>query len=634
MIFGDAYYTAMDRGYYMPAALPQEIPLEGEVPEMGLNPRDIGISAPPMQDQLRALEAKIRQGATRVELGFTGKGKGSMGQGATTPEMYGKEERTDIKELATFNKVQLSTHASVAVGGLAGLSEGGFRDEAREAALNEIKRAIDFAADTTKGGAVVVHTGEFPRAISEAYPEFAAYPEEPEKAVMHLVDDRTGRIIESVRKNIPLVLPEWERDPKTGEFVYLDKEHKIRKPIYDPETGHFKAKEYPWSFFVEEAKRMNAQEGKEVTPEEAYFRSSFAAREEQAKSWALLYSREYQNMLNAKEKLEKVLKVYERIEKEVPPEQRWKLEMETRERYAEELAPLVPTDRKLTSELIKEKLWEINKRIESQRDFATSQEQQAKEFEVIKTHAVPIKDYAIEKSTDSLAKAALFAMQKTQAKNLPEPLFIAPESLWAQQYGSHPQELKKLVLESREKMAEMLKKRGYEDEKARQLANQHIKATFDIGHAYTWRKYFKEDPNKTWEENTKAFNEWLFKHVDDLAKSGVIGHIHISDNFGFEDEHVTPGQGIIPIKEFVEKVKKAGIKNVIVEPAHQDYKAMLGGWKTFGSSIYGLTTAGRRESWLDIEHSYFGRPAPPYFLYGPAAPDPEHWVLWTGIQLE
>ena len=115
-----------------------------------------------------------------------------------------------------------------------------------------------------------------------------------------------------------------------------------------------------------------------------------------------------------------------------------------------------------------------------------------------------------------------------------------------------------------------------------------------------------------------------------------MGHVHVSDNFGWEDEHVTPGQGNAPIKEFIKEIKGKADKgeiDVIVEPAHQDYKAMLGGWKLFGSSIYG-SQMGRRDGWLDVESGYFGRNAPPYFLYGDAAPDPESWMLWSGTRME
>ena len=631
--FSHAYFNAMDRSYYPPTSPAEEAALRGEGPDMKLNPSEIGISAPPMQDQLRALETRIKQGATRVELGFTGAGKGSMQRGATTPEMYGREERRDIKELATFNKITLSTHASPSAGSLAGLGQGGFDESAREKTLNEIKRAIDFASDTTHGGAVVVHTTDFPRAISEAFPEFKAYKEEPEKALLYIVDDRTGQLIQMVRKNVKQVLPDWEKDPQTGGYIYVDEEKKIRKPKFNPETKRPVMKEYDWEFFEKEAKELSEKEGRKITPEEAYIRVSYDMQQEYHKGWALQFGTGYHEALADKEKVQKALEFYEKLESSMPEEEKWKLRRQLPS-AADRGAGFVPPEVKMPVGYLKDRLREVDLRLEYYRQGSVGSEQNAQRLEMDKQHMLPIRDYAEEKIADTVARAGIFAMQKTQAKQLKEPLYVSPENIFPEQYGGHPEELKKEILGSRKEMMSQLEERGYSKEKAKQFAEEHIKATFDIGHAYTWRKYFNEDPDKTYEENTKEFNKWLFKQIDDLNTQKIIGHIHVSDNFGFEDEHVTPGQGIVPIKEFIEKMKKAGIKDIVVEPAHQDYRAMLGGWTTFGSGVYGIMAAGRRESWADIEHSYFGRTAPPYFLYGQAAPDPEHWTLWSGQRME
>src|SRR4030043_2407284 len=161
MIFETDYYHALDHRYKTEAT--------DERPLAEISIKDIGISAPPMSDQLQGLKSKIFQGASRVELGFTGAGKGSMQGQRTTPEMHGEEDREAMRDLAKINEIKLSTHASYGIPPLSGLDmrQGEFSDEQRQMALHEIKRAIDFAADTARGGAVVVHTGEFPRAITD-----------------------------------------------------------------------------------------------------------------------------------------------------------------------------------------------------------------------------------------------------------------------------------------------------------------------------------------------------------------------------------------------------------------------------------------------------------------------------------
>ena len=94
----------------------------GHVSDNPLNELDIegiGVSTAPMKGQLESLKARVFAGANAVELGFSGAGKGSMGQGAPTPGSYGKDEREAMRELAKINEVKLSTHATFSTSGFA-----------------------------------------------------------------------------------------------------------------------------------------------------------------------------------------------------------------------------------------------------------------------------------------------------------------------------------------------------------------------------------------------------------------------------------------------------------------------------------------------------------------------------------
>ncbi|MCP3684151.1 MAG: sugar phosphate isomerase/epimerase [bacterium] len=624
--YGGSYSNAMDRGY---ETISEDAPLNNEVTDIGLTPKDIGISAPPMQDALQGLKAKIFQGASKVELGFMGRGKGSLQQGGTTPEMYGMDERSDMRELAEFNKVKLSTHATTAVGNLSGLGEGGFNEQAREQAFNEIRRAVDFAADVTPGGAIVVHTGEYPRAVSEEFaPDFMAYPLEPKKAQLHVVDKRTGEVF-PIKKDKPIVVPVWETNEQ-GEYVLDEKGRKI--PQLDPKTGSFMAKERYWDYIVKEADRWNGENpDKKRTYAEQYYQEQLELEELQSTGWACYLSQGYEESLTQRDKIKKAIDYYQQIEDATSEEEKSQLKMQM---STDGVGGLVPPDTMMPTELLKNRLKSIEHHIEHNRYGAVSYNQQAERIREIKNNIVPIKDYAISKTADTVARSAIFAMKKTEQMHKKDPLYIAPENLFPEQYGSHPQELKHVILQSRKAMTdELVGGMGYDREEAKKLAAQHIKATFDIGHAYTWRKYFIGDAEKSVEANDKMFNKWLINQVKDLNESGIIGHVHVSDNFGFEDEHIDPGQGKAPIREFINQMKEAGIKDVIVEPAHQDYRAMLGGWKTFGSSVYGLSSPAG-DTWADVWRSYFGQTTPPYFLYGESAPDAEHWVLWSGTRME
>ena len=168
---------------------------------LDVSPTYIGISTPPMRGQVEELQGRIFSGATHVELGFLGTQKGSMSQGATTPEMHSREEREAIRQMAKINEISKTTHVTPQMPSLSGFSDGQFRQEIAEAALHEIERTVDFAADTTRGGPVVVHTTPLPREVARYKSEgFEGYPEETERAPIYLVDDRTGGVVLSSTK--------------------------------------------------------------------------------------------------------------------------------------------------------------------------------------------------------------------------------------------------------------------------------------------------------------------------------------------------------------------------------------------------------------------------------------------------
>ncbi|MEM4245618.1 MAG: hypothetical protein QXR60_05450, partial [Candidatus Nanoarchaeia archaeon] len=193
--------------------------------------KDIGISHG-AGDVLEGLQAHIREGATAVELGFTGTGKGAYGGQQTTPEMFGKDKREAMRQLAKVNEVVLSTHASVGVQGISGLDphENAFTPKAAEEAIHEIERTVDFAADVAGGGPVVIHGSEFPREVSERYKEFEMYEEEAKKTPVYLVNKRTGKIEAALTKDTRL--PIIKRD-ENGNPIFNEKENRYEVELLD-----------------------------------------------------------------------------------------------------------------------------------------------------------------------------------------------------------------------------------------------------------------------------------------------------------------------------------------------------------------------------------------------------------------
>lgn len=579
-------------------------------------PAQFGVSTPPFEAQLQALKARIREGATVVELGFTGTAKGSMAGKATTPEMYGKEEREAIRELAKVNKVELSVHGTTGVMGFAGLTRHGFSREVAEEVLHEIERTIDFAADTAEGGAVVFHIGEWKRPIAEVDNKFATYPEEAEKEeYVWVADAETGNI-----EAIPKVHPIFE--PKIVDWKVKEGK-KVPVYAYD-EQGKIVVVPKRFEDVVNEERKRDPEIARALDegilkPEQVWLKHFFESQK-------LIYEAEATRWTaEAEERRKKLESINELLVQAKKPGGEKLIEEFLR---AAEMAP--PPGVNIIEHLEEQKR-RLEVDIEWMQKSALSSQEHLENLRMKEKMLRPLKDVGLERTTDTIARAGLYAYDQTQVKGLKRPILVSPEPWLPEYYGSHPSELAELIQKSREKMAQLLaKERGISKSEALKIAEKHIGATFDIGHAYTWRKFFEPKPGETFEQADKRFNKWLIDSVRELFKKGIIGHVQMSDNFGYYDEHLPPGSGKAPIKEFLEEMKKAKVEiKPIVEPAHHDIRAWHAALRSFGGQVYGIG------NWADIEHSYFGRTQPPYFATGEFLPVQREWQMsYFGIPFE
>lgn len=602
-VFGNDYSTGMDRSYE---------PISLGSYEMPLN--KMGISTPPMKDQLESLKARIFQGASKVELGFMGMGKGSMGQGSVTPEMYGHEEREAIRDLAKINRIELTTHAAPGAVGAAGFDQrqGKFSEEQQKNVIDEIKRTVEFAADTAGGGPVVVHTGEWHRPIfdiekSEKFKEkFEAYPGENKKEAVYLVDEKTGQLT-GIPRDIEIFLP--EKDPKTKEYIYED-------------DGTTKMKKYDYEALLKEAKN----EYPDLTPDRAIYRYYQDTNIRRTKAEMMRFLEQKEDYGELYDTLKKQKDYWADVEKATPKDKQDLIKKSFEDSMRAMKVGISVKEGESIKDAMNKKLEEVKRNISWIDEISIQAKQSYKQIEETMGRIKPIEEVGIKKTANAISDMAMYAYELEKKKKLEKPLYISPENIFPDGYGSHPQELKRIIMDSREAMVDKLKARGMDVDQAKKVAEQHVKATFDIGHAYTWKRFFKG--------SDAEFKEWVMSNVKDLLKSNIIGHAHISDNFGYYDEHVTPGQGIVPIKDFVAELKKAGNVDVIIEPAHQDIKALIGAWEHFGSSIYSaMMPWGGKDRWAEVQHSYFGRTSGPNYIVGEVRPS-EDWTLWSQTPLE
>ncbi len=563
-----------------------------EAKKIQLDPREIGISHG-IGELGEGLKANIFRGASVIELGFMGQGKGFRSQPTGgTPESYGRSEREELRDLARINEVQLSTHASPNLGSPSGFSREGFSDEHRQQIVHELKRTIEFAADTAGGGAIVLHTGEFPRSITEVDEKFEAYPEEKKKAPIYFVDNTTGTV-QAIRRDLPVIIPSINE--KTGK---IDFETKTYNQI------------------AEEAKK----EGKDPIKE---FFNKYTAREIEINK--ARESEYLEGMKRAEESLKELKNLqqgYEAI-KETRGEEAARINLaKTLERQTKGLETEHP------EEYLKEAIKHQEQAVTYHREGAFGHGSSVKEIENRNQRVELINNYGVEQSAKTISEAALYAYEVEKKRELDRPLFIAPENFLPEMYGGHPDEYRNLIQKSREAMAEKLEAQGKDEAEAKKIAENHIKGTFDIGHFNFWRKYFTGKPEE--------FDHWVSDQVSSLVRDGIIGHVHLSDNFGYHDEHLSPGEGNAPIQKFLENLKEEGFKGkIIAEPGGQKQsdipRVWLDSMRAAGSPAYRIDAISR--SWTDIDQSYFGRTQNPNFIVGDYAPSKD-WTLWSETPLE
>src|SRR3989344_3574292 len=170
MQFGTGYYSPFDRKYDLIGDLAPSPDIEQPIMPPGtITTAEFGQTVGEGGRQgtlIQSTSAAIRAGVGTIELST------SMGGGQepyTGAEAYGKEARTALREMAEANKIQLvSVHTPTQIGNLSGLTQEGFSDQYRLQGIEEVKKAVSFASDVNRGGAIVIHTGEYQRPISEA----------------------------------------------------------------------------------------------------------------------------------------------------------------------------------------------------------------------------------------------------------------------------------------------------------------------------------------------------------------------------------------------------------------------------------------------------------------------------------
>ncbi len=620
--FRTMYYGPMDREYHQAIS---EAPSATAIEEPIFPISQLGETVPEhdptgrFKNVLQTTQAAIRGGAGTLQIVLMTSPESPIGG---RPKAYGREVRAAIKEAALASQVNIAgIELPTALNNMAGFDYQQliFSDDRRKQNLDEVKDALHFAADVGKGGGVDIVSWEFPRSINEAdwqRAEKKQFEHEGETRIGWLVDERTGKTIQ-FRKD------EIQHIPWQDEFKKLSG---VKEPTREEitEQGGLKLAEFKWDNFVELAKKESKETGIHITPEQKYVEVQLGVEIKSLEGWRTTY------LERAKE-----------YEKRIAHEQN----KEKHEQNKEEL------------ELLK-------KQRDDFLNSAYGNQQKAMEMKERIKHLKQIDEYAISRSARSYAEAGIEAMKTYETGRekgtITKPLYVGPEIGWPNYYGSHPDEFIHLVKKSREEMIALLTKQkitmpdaikgtvekdnpyyspGINHEKAKELADKHIKGLFDTAHMGMWLAHFKPKPGENEEQRIQRFKtEFYLPAVKKIAESGVVGGVQLVDSMSAAHGHLPPGQGIYPVKEAAQIFKETGFTGFVVSEGHEEERfgegrIRLKTWQMAGAKVGAGYFGGPPLRWGQTENSYFGRTYSPMFMFGSYAPSNE-FKLWSEMPLE
>ncbi len=205
---------------------------------------------------------------------------------------------------------------------------------------------------------------------------------------------------------------------------------------------------------------------------------------------------------------------------------------------------------------------------------------------------IPIEDWAVEQSSKTFANVALKSYEKYGDKS---PT-ISIENLYPGMAFGYADEMKRLITKSRDTFVEEGMKKGLSSSEAKEKAEKIIGMTLDVGHLNIQKKGGYKD-------------EDLQKEVKEMSK--FVKHVHLTDNFGYSDSHLSPGMGNVPFKKILEELEKKGFQgNAVVEAGglvqHFGTSPYPFALEAMGSPIYSMKMAPYWNQTSGLQQGYFG----------------------------
>lgn len=489
-------------------------------------------TSPQTANQITEVTSRLSEGLKAVEVSLV------------SPDVFESIPKEHWKEMARLTKLtgaEASLHAPII--DPAGFTREGWSEAYREQAEIRLKQFIERAHELNPKGNVplTVHaTGGVPSTEWKNV-EVPVNPDEPEgpkikkmgKQIMYAVNQETGQIVPIEREKRFFPKEEIIEPEEMLEIKNTSEWDKNMMPLvqYANEANRILERTWPiiapkFKEIAEEQERVRIierLERKEITEAEAMRLSSEIVKEkigpEFQASWnQFQLAKRYYNEIG-----KHLTTFYDMAYKYAEPEHKDEVRdfiKKNAEQFRE--AQTLLRNNPAQATLVFHNLMESLHKVAPQMYVSAEQ-------------------FALQKSKDTIANAALDAFKKF-GDTAP---VISLENVHPGTVFGRGEELAKLVKETRDEFVKKAIAQGISETRAREAANKIIGATWDVGHINLMRKY--GFPKEAIAEETKKI-------------APFVKHVHLTDNFGFEDSHLPPGMGEVPFKEILRELERAGFK--------------------------------------------------------------------------
>ena len=596
-------------------------------------------TSPQTANQISEVTARLSEGTKVIEL--------QPLQGETF-DTIPRQQFTEVRQLMKITGAEPTLHAPLI--DPAGFTREGWNEYSRQHAEREIMNAISRAHELDPKGniPVTIHA-------SGGVPSYDPMPGTdpsnngpiPKKSVLYVVDRDSGQLGPIKRENIASPIPLYKRDEK-GNLYHDENGNMVPDPRAKPiknEKGEIIYEVTP-EFQLEEANRRqwmgelsNLEYNQSIIErnvEHFLGKAKFYYLKEQLSKE--LTEREKNEFMESKKELRtvgnllndydlKLRNLFSEAQRFGDPKTTEVLK-EARETYTkqvQELENLRQVNGKFLdfNQIAEKDPGAFAKIIEKKGIIEREMINKLRQVEVKKL--IPTEEFALEKTKDTISNAAMMAYKKFGEK---API-ISLENFFPNTAFSRADSMKKLVEESRKAFVEKAKKQGYNEGDAKHIAEKLIGVTWDTGHINLIRKYgFGDDESGHFD--SKKFGKFMAEETRKIAP--FVKHVHLADNFGYNETHLPPGMGEVPFKEILRELEKAGYSGKNIVEAGNFVAQKMGlptpyVLEAFGSPLYGAQAS---PYWNQMKMTT-GYPGAYFGGYGMMLPDQHFSTYGSGF---